>query len=102
MSNDRQLPSDGEIVDEIRSQNELRAKVGLPPLELEREIDRVHEFRERQEFERWMYSPLRYRIQQKLLRRIRGRINNPDWQPTGFCLEAGLHSMSCSENKFEN
>ena len=90
MSNDRQLPSDSEIVDEIRSRNELRTQFGLPPVELERELNRVHRVRECREFERWMQSPLRYRVQQKLLQRIRRRINNPNWTPTGFLSGGGV------------
>jgi hypothetical protein len=89
MSNDRQ-PSDSEIVDEIRSQNKLLTQFGLPPVELKRELDRINEFRERQEFERWLHSPLRYRVQQKLLQRIRRRIKNPNWTPTGVLSGSGL------------
>jgi len=90
MSNDRQLPSDSEIVDEVRSRNELRTQFGLPPVELERELNRVHRVRECREIERWMQSALRYRVQQKLLQRIRRRINNPNWTPTGFLSGGGF------------
>jgi hypothetical protein len=75
MSNDRQLPSDSEIVGKVRSENELRKQHGLPPLDVSRELDRIHQVRERQELDRWMTSSLRYRVQQKLLQRIRRRIN---------------------------
>ena len=90
LSNDGQLPSNSEIVDEIRSRNELRTQFGLPPVELDRELDSIQQFRERQDFERWIHSPLRYRVQQKLLQRIRRRLKQPDWQPTGFLSGGGF------------
>jgi hypothetical protein len=50
----------------VASRNWLRKESGLPPVEPQQEIERIYEFRERQEFERWMQSPLRYRVEQKL------------------------------------
>ena len=89
MSNDRQIPFDSEIVDGIGRGNRLRKQHGLPPLDLSRELDRIHRVRERKEFERWMKSPLRYRVQQKLLQRLRRKVGKPDWQPTGVLSGGG-------------
>jgi hypothetical protein len=88
MSNDWQL-SDIEIMDEIRRRNRLRKESGLPPVEPQQEIDRIRRVRERQDFEQWMKSPLRYRVQQKLLQRLRRRISNRDWQPIGILSGGG-------------
>jgi hypothetical protein len=85
MTNDR--PPNMEAV---ASRNRLRKESGLPLVEPQQEIERIYEFRERQDFERWMQSPLRYRVERKLLRRIRRRINNPDWTPTGVLSGSGF------------
>jgi hypothetical protein len=90
MSNDRQLPAgDDETLALVGIRNRLRTQFGLPPVELERELDRIHHFRERQEFDRWMKSPLRYRVEQKLLQRLRRRLGNPRWTPTGVLSGGG-------------
>jgi hypothetical protein len=84
MTNDRPFN-----IEAVASRNRLRTQFGLPPVEPDRELDRIHEFRERQDFERWIHSPLRYRVERKLLQRLRRRINNPDWQPTGILSGGG-------------
>jgi hypothetical protein len=36
-----------------------------------------------------MRSPLRQRVEKKLMQRIRRRLNNPDWQPIGMLSGGG-------------
>ena len=95
MSNERQLPTDIEIISEVESRNRLRKQFCLPPVGLQQELDRIHRVRECRTFEDWMQSPLRYRVEQKLLMRARRQTNNPTWMPTGFLSGGGLsfHTM---------
>jgi hypothetical protein len=89
MSNDRHVPSDTEALAAVKRRNRLREQFGLPAVELKQELDRLHQIRERRALEQWMQSPLRYRVQQKLLLRLRRRSNNPSWEPTGFLSGGG-------------
>jgi hypothetical protein len=89
MSNDRQLRSDSDTYAEIKRRNQIRKQSGLPPLELQQELDRIHQVRQRRAFEQWMRSPLRYRVEQKLLLRVRRRRDNPSWSPTGVLSGGG-------------
>src|ERR1700738_3867414 len=90
MSNDRQLPSDIEIISEVEGRNRLRKEFGLPPVELQPELDRIRRVRECRAFQQWMQSPLRYRVEQKLLQRQRRQRNDPTWRPTGFLSGGGF------------
>lgn len=83
MSNDRQLPSDIETYAAVESRNQLRAQSGLPLVEPQQELDRIRQVRERWTFDQWMQSRLRYRVERKLLQRIRQRLTDPTWKPTG-------------------
>jgi hypothetical protein len=89
MSNDRQLPSEFEIRADVASRNRLRKQSGLPPVELQQELDRIDQVQRDRAFERWMQSPLRYRVEQKLLQRLRRRRENPNWRPTGILSGGG-------------
>ena len=89
MGNDRQIPSDIETYAEVESRNRLRKEAGLPPVELQQELDRIDQARERRSFEQLMQSPLRHRVEQKLLLRLRRRLNNPTWTPTGVLSGGG-------------
>jgi hypothetical protein len=84
-----QLPSDIEALADVKSRNNFRRQFGLSPIELQKELDRIHQARERRTFKRWLQSPLRYRVEQKLLRRVRRRLNNPNWEPTGILSGGG-------------
>src|SRR5947208_2179031 len=84
-----QLPTDVEALADVKNRNKFRKQFGLPPIGLQQELNRIHQARERRKFEKWMQSPLRYRVEQKLLLRIRRRLNNPNWQPTGFLSGGG-------------
>jgi hypothetical protein len=89
MSNDRQLPSDIETYTAVESRNRLRKQSGLPPVELQQEMDRICQARQSRAFEQWMQSPLRYRVEQKLLTRLRRQRKNLTWKPTGFLSGGG-------------
>ena len=89
MSNDRQVSSESEIRAAVASRNTLRRQSGLPPVELQQELDRIHHVRDYRAFEQLMQSPLRYRVEQKMLQRRRRRLNNPNWQPTGVLSGGG-------------
>jgi hypothetical protein len=89
MSNDMQLPSNIETCAAVESRNRLRKQFGLPPVELQHELDRVHRVREIRAFEQWMKSPLRYRVEQKLLMRVRRQRKSPTWTPTGVLSGGG-------------
>ena len=95
MSNDRQLPSETEIRAAVASRNALRRQSGLPPLELQHELDRYHDVQQHRAFQQCMRSPLRYRAEQKLLLRMRRRFNDPHWKPTGVLSGGGwaFHSL---------
>jgi hypothetical protein len=89
MSNDRQLPSDIETRGAIETRNLIRRQAGLPLVEPSNELDRIRQAQERLAFEQWMQSPLRYRVEKKLLERMRRRTNRPNWKPIGMLSGGG-------------
>jgi hypothetical protein len=89
MSNYRQLPTDIEALAEVEAGNRIRKQSGLPLVEPQKELDRLHQVREHRAFEQWMQSRLRYRVEQKLLMRVRRQRNNLTWTPTGFLSGGG-------------
>jgi hypothetical protein len=95
LRNDRQVSSDIEVHSETETRNLIRRQAGLPLVEPSRELERIRQVREEAAFERWMQLPLRYRVEQKLLQRMRRRMNNPSWTPTGMLSGGGwaFHAM---------
>jgi hypothetical protein len=89
MGNDRQLSTDIETRGAIETRNLIRRQAGLPLVEPSRELDRFHKVQGQLAFEQWMQSPLRYRVEQKLLERMRRRLSNHDWKPTGVLSGGG-------------
>jgi hypothetical protein len=89
MSNDRQLPSDVETFAAVEARNRIRKQFGLPLVDLQQELDRINQVGEHRTFEQWMQSPLRYRVEQKFLQRLRRQRNNPTWTPTGVLSGGG-------------
>jgi hypothetical protein len=83
------LLSDIETFADVESRNRLRKQFGLPPVQPQQELDRIHQVRENRTFDQWMQSPLRYRVEQKLLQRIRRQRKNPTWMPTGVLSGGG-------------
>ena len=77
----------------IRRYNLLRLKTGLPPISVEEEIDRMRDAMTmaKAEFEQFMYrSPLRQRVSEKVLNRVRRQRNDPGWRPSGVLSGGGL------------
>ena len=69
---------------EIDDRNLLRAGAKLPPVSVEEELSRMELF-----YAFLHDSPIRKRVEQKLLNRIRRRLKNPDWRPTGVLSGGG-------------
>jgi hypothetical protein len=95
MSNDRQLQSEFDIRTDVASRNRLRKENGLPPVDVQHELERIHQVQRDRAFEQSMQSPLRYRVEQRLLQRVRRRRDDPGWRPTGVLSGGGwaFHSM---------
>ncbi len=77
----------------IRQYNLLRLKTSLPPISVEEEIDRMRDAMTmaKAEFEQFVYlSPLRHRVSEKLLNRIRRQRNDSSWRPSGVLSGGGL------------
>ena len=86
---DQRLSCDSGMLAEIETRNKFRREYGLPPVDVQQELERARQVREREKFEQWMQSPLRYRVEQKLLLRIRRQRSNPTWTPTGMLSGGG-------------
>ncbi|MBU3889719.1 hypothetical protein [Methylosinus sp. KRF6] len=68
----------------LDERNRLRVEAGLPQLSAEGELQRLSETERRKAFDEFFESsPLRQRIEEKLLNRVRRVNNDPDWRPTG-------------------
>jgi hypothetical protein len=89
VGNDRQIPSDIETYAAVERRNLIRRQAGLRPVEPSRELDRIRQARESRTFEHWMQSPLRYRVEQRLLQRWRRRFDDSNWRPTGMLSGGG-------------
>jgi hypothetical protein len=89
VENDTEPKSDIEVIAALEVRNGIRKQSGLPEVEEQYELNRISKLREQYSFERWMESPLRYRVEHNLLMRVRRRANNPDWEPTGMLSGGG-------------
>ena len=77
----------------IRHYNLLRLKAGLSPIAMEEEIERIRVAKSKAkiEFLYFVYhSPLRQRVSEKLLNRMRQRRNDPNWRPFGMLSGGGM------------
>jgi hypothetical protein len=80
-----------KVQEEINHRNQLRAEVQLPPLSMAQELRKLYNAERRAEFEAFFNtSPLRERIEAKLLARIRRLRGDPEWMPTGFLSGGGF------------
>jgi hypothetical protein len=69
---------------QIEQRNQLRQEAGLPPVSVSAELRKLYQHQRHAEFEQFFYtSPLRKRVEHKLLSRLRRRFNDPTWVPTG-------------------
>jgi hypothetical protein len=76
----------------IRHYNLLRLQAGLSPIAMEEEIERIRVAKSKAkiEFLDFVYhSPLQQRVREKLLNRIRHRLKNPEWRPSGVLSGGG-------------
>lgn len=74
----------------ICHRNELRREAGLPQLDVGPELETIFAYSVSQDFDAWMGTPLRFRLETKLLARERQRRADPDWKPTGCPAAAWL------------
>jgi hypothetical protein len=77
----------------IRQYNLVRLKAGLSPIAMEEEIERIRVAKSKAkiEFLYFVYhSPLRQRVSEKLLNRMRRRRNDPNWRPFGMLSGGGM------------
>jgi hypothetical protein len=81
---------------EIEGRNRLRAEVRLPPLSLARELRKLYRAERDREFEAFFRaSPLRKRIEARLLARCRRLRQEPEWRPTGMLSGGGWAFGMC-------
>ncbi len=75
---------------EIEERNRIRAEAKLPPVSITAELRRLYEVHRQNEFEQFFQSsPIRQRLEQKLLNRGRRLRGEPDWIPTGMLSGGG-------------
>jgi hypothetical protein len=85
--------------DDIRRRNQLRTDARLPALDVETELMRLERVDRENRYWNWCQSsPLRERVRGKMLARVRRRIKNPEWVPTGF-LSGGGYAFSTAVNR---
>jgi hypothetical protein len=75
---------------EVEERNRIRAEAKLPPLLEAAELRHLYEAQCEREFEQFFRtSPLRKRIEAKLLNRQRRLRGEPEWKPTGILSDGG-------------
>jgi hypothetical protein len=80
-----------EAKQQIERRNQIRREASLPPVSVSAELRKLYEHQRWVDFEHFLQtSPLRSRVEEKLLKRIRRQIKNPDWKPTGMLSGSGL------------
>jgi hypothetical protein len=77
--------------EEIEQRNRLRTEMYLPPLSMAHELRKAYNAERQAEFEAFFStSPLRKRVEAKLLARIRRQRHEPEWKPTGMLSGGGF------------
>jgi hypothetical protein len=70
---------------EIAERNRIRSEAKLPMVSVAAELRRLYEVHRQNNFEQFFQSsPIRRRVEQKLLNRERRLRGEPDWIPTGI------------------
>ena len=83
--------------EEIEHRDKLRAEVRLPPLSMAHELRKLYNAEREAEFEAFFRtSPLRKRVEARLLARIRRLRQDPEWRPTGMLSGGGWAFSSCT------
>jgi hypothetical protein len=74
----------GKARAEIEERNRIREEAQLPPIPVAAELRKLYQLHRKNEFEHFFQtSPLRTRVERKLLQVARRMRNDPDWIPTG-------------------
>ena len=74
----------------IERRNQIRRDANLPAISVAEEVRRHYEFHRAGEFEQFFStSPIRARVEQRLLERERRRRANPEWMPNGMLSGGG-------------
>jgi hypothetical protein len=82
---------------EIEERNRIRAEAGLPLLSVATELRKAYEHQCKTEFDRFMdTSPLRQRVEAKLLAIARRKRDDPKWRPTGMLSGGGYAFYICT------
>src|ERR1700730_4229559 len=76
---------------EIEGRNRVREEAQLPSVPVVRELRKLYQLNRQNDFEEFFRtSPIRKRLEEKLLARIRRSRGEPDWRPTGFLSGSGF------------
>jgi hypothetical protein len=76
---------------DIDKRNRVRANANLPLLSPAQELRRLYQADRERQFEEFSRtSPIRRRVEERLLARIRRLRGDPLWQPTGFLSGGGF------------
>ena len=75
---------------EIEERNLLRGEAQLPPLSLNDEIRRLRRVHHENQFENFMMGPLREIVESRLLAKMRRKLGDPQWKPSGLLSGGGL------------
>jgi hypothetical protein len=79
---------------EVQERNRTRVEAKLPPVSVASELRRLYEVQRQTEFEYFfLTTPLRKRVEQKLLNRARRLREDPNWKPSGVLSGGGLAFM---------
>jgi hypothetical protein len=87
------MDQDQEILADIERRNDLRREAFLPLLEVEKEFRRIKELKEDSERARKFKKfsdPLKQRVRERVLSRMRRERGDPNWSPTGVLSGGGL------------
>jgi hypothetical protein len=84
---------------EIQERNRIRAVAQLPAVSVTTELRRLYDVQRESEFDHfYRTSPLRKRVEQKLLNRARRLRNDPNWKPSGVLSGGGLAFYAQTRN----
>jgi hypothetical protein len=88
---------------EVEERNRLRAASNLPLVTVEEELRRMEEDERQKILDEFIHnSPLRGRVEQKLLNSIRRRLMNPEWRPAGNLSVGGLAFYAAVNNRMRH
>src|ERR1700730_7888979 len=81
----------GKARTESETRKRRRLEAQLPPISVGAELRKLYQLNRQNDFEEFFRtSPIRERLEEKLLARIRRLRGEPDWRPTGFLSGGGF------------